>query len=87
MTAETTLAALVRMNLAASVAIVLVIALRPLVLRWLGGSVAYWFWLVVPAAAAASMLPAGEVCVQALVWPISDGRQAARAVNWCFNVT
>jgi beta-lactamase regulating signal transducer with metallopeptidase domain len=58
MMAETTLTALVRINLVASVAIVLVIALRPFVLRWLGGSVAYWFWLVVPIAAAASMLPA-----------------------------
>jgi beta-lactamase regulating signal transducer with metallopeptidase domain len=63
MMAETTLTALVRINLVASVAIVLVIALRPFVLRWLGGSVAYWFWLVVPIAAAASMLPAREAIV------------------------
>lgn len=32
-------------------------------------------------------LPAGENCAQALVWPISDGRQNARTVSWCFNVT
>jgi hypothetical protein len=36
---------------------------------------------------ALGVLPAGEVCVQAQVWPISEGRQAARAVHWCFNVT
>jgi beta-lactamase regulating signal transducer with metallopeptidase domain len=63
MTAETILTALVRINLAASVAIVLVLALRPLVLRGLGASVAYWFWLVVPIAAAASILPAREEIV------------------------
>lgn len=32
-------------------------------------------------------LPAGENCAQALVWPIEDGRQNARTVSWCFNVT
>lgn len=36
---------------------------------------------------ALGVLPAGEVCVQARVWPISEGPSAARAVNWCFNVT
>jgi beta-lactamase regulating signal transducer with metallopeptidase domain len=58
MTAETMLAALVRLNLVASVAIMLVLALRPLVLRRFGASIAYWLWLVVPIAATASFLPA-----------------------------
>jgi beta-lactamase regulating signal transducer with metallopeptidase domain len=60
MTAEAILTTLVRVNLVASIAIVLVLAARPLVLRWLGARVAYWFWLVVPIAAAASLLPARE---------------------------
>jgi beta-lactamase regulating signal transducer with metallopeptidase domain len=63
MTAETVLTALTRINLVASVAIVLVLTLRPLVLRWLGASVAYWLWLVIPIAAAASFLPAREEIV------------------------
>jgi beta-lactamase regulating signal transducer with metallopeptidase domain len=63
MTAETILSALVRSNVVASVAIVLVLALRPWVLRWLGASVAYWFWLVVLIAAGASFVPAREEIV------------------------
>ena len=63
MTAETILTALIRVNLVASVAIVLVLALRPFVLRWLGASIAYWLWLIVPIAAAASLLPAREEIV------------------------
>jgi beta-lactamase regulating signal transducer with metallopeptidase domain len=58
MTAEAILSALLRPNLVASGAIVLVLAVRPLVLRRLGGRIAYWLWLVVPMAAAASLLPA-----------------------------
>jgi beta-lactamase regulating signal transducer with metallopeptidase domain len=60
MTAETVLAALVRIELVASVAILLVLGLRPLVLRWFGATVAYWLWMVVPIAAAASFAPARE---------------------------
>jgi beta-lactamase regulating signal transducer with metallopeptidase domain len=60
MTTETIIAALVRIELVASVAILLVLALRPLVLRHLGAPVAYWLWLIVPIAAAASFLPARE---------------------------
>src|SRR5947207_850344 len=63
MTAETILSALVRINFVASVAIVLVLALRPLVLRWLGASIGYWFWLVVLIAAGASFVPAREEIV------------------------
>ena len=70
MTADTVLTALVRTNLVASVAIVLVLALRPLVLRWLGANVVFWFWLVVPIAAAASVLPAHEEIV--LVQPTAS---------------
>ena len=58
MTAETILAALLRVNLAASVAILLVLALRPWVRRRLGASVSYWLWLIVPMTATASLLPA-----------------------------
>ena len=58
MTAETILAALVRIELVASVAVLLVLGLRPLVLRWFGPTIAYWLWLIVPIAAAASFLPA-----------------------------
>ena len=57
MTVEAILAGLVRINVAASLAILLVLLLRPLVLRWLGASVAYWIWLVVLVAVAASFLP------------------------------
>jgi beta-lactamase regulating signal transducer with metallopeptidase domain len=60
MTVEIVLAGLVRIELVASVAILLVLALRPFVLRRLGASVAYWLWLIVPVAAAASFLPARE---------------------------
>jgi beta-lactamase regulating signal transducer with metallopeptidase domain len=60
MTAEAILAALVRINVVASLAILLVLVLRPLVRRWLGANVAYWLWLVVPVAAAASVLPPRE---------------------------
>jgi beta-lactamase regulating signal transducer with metallopeptidase domain len=60
MAAETILAALIRINLVAGAAIVLVLLLRPLVLRRLGASVAYWLWLIVPIAVTASFLPARE---------------------------
>ena len=60
MTVEAILAALVRINVAASLAILLVLFTRPLVLRWLGANVAYWIWLVVPVAVAASFLPPRE---------------------------
>ena len=60
MIVETILAALLRINLVASVAILLVLLLRPLALRWLGAGIAYWLWLVVAVAAAASFLPPRE---------------------------
>ena len=36
---------------------------------------------------ALGVLPAGETCAQAVIWPISEGRESARTVSWCFNVT
>ena len=60
MTVDAILAGLVRINVVASLAILLVLLLRPLVLRWLGAKVAYWIWLVVPVAVAASFLPPRE---------------------------
>ncbi len=55
------LAALVRINLVAAAAILLVLALRPLVLSRLGARTAYRLWLIVPVAAAACLLPARQV--------------------------
>jgi beta-lactamase regulating signal transducer with metallopeptidase domain len=60
MTAETILTLLVRINVVASVAVLLVLLLRPLALRFLGAGTTYWLWLVVPLAVAASVLPARE---------------------------
>jgi beta-lactamase regulating signal transducer with metallopeptidase domain len=60
MIAETILTTLLRLNLVASSAILLVLAVRPLVLRQLGASVAYWLWSVVPIVTAASFFPPGE---------------------------
>jgi beta-lactamase regulating signal transducer with metallopeptidase domain len=60
MTVEAILAGLIRINVVASFAILLVLLLRPLVLRWLGANVAYRLWLVVPVAVAASFLPPRE---------------------------
>jgi beta-lactamase regulating signal transducer with metallopeptidase domain len=61
MNADALIAALVSVNLVGSAAILLVLALRPLVLRRLGATAAYRLWLVVPIAAAACLLPAREV--------------------------
>lgn len=63
MDAESLVTALVRLQLAASAAILLVLLLRPLALRCCGAGSAYWLWLVVPLAAAASLLPAREQVV------------------------
>jgi beta-lactamase regulating signal transducer with metallopeptidase domain len=68
--AETFLQALVRVNLVANVAILLVLLLRPFVLRWFGAHIAWWLWLVVPIAAAASFVPAPEQIV--LIQPSAD---------------
>jgi beta-lactamase regulating signal transducer with metallopeptidase domain len=73
--AETILAALVRINLIAGVAILLVLLLRSFVLHRLGASIAYWLWLVVPIAVAASFFPARE---RVVVAPPPDVAIAAR---------
>ena len=63
MTAETILTGLLRLNVIASAAILLVLLLRPVTLRLVGARVAYWLWLVVPFAMTASVLPAREPIV------------------------
>lgn len=40
-----------------------------------------------PEDGAAVEYEAGENCLVALVWPLAEGRAAARPVSWCFNVT
>ena len=57
MTAESVLLALMRINIVASATIVLVLVMRPSVLRWLSPKLTYGLWLIVPIAAAASLLP------------------------------
>ena len=57
MSAEFILSALVRINLVASTAILLVLTLRPWMLRWFDSRLTYWLWLIVPLATAASLLP------------------------------
>ncbi len=64
MNAAALLADLLRINLVASGAIVVVLMLRPLALRFFGAAVTYWLWLVVPIAAAASFVPAREQIVR-----------------------
>ncbi|MEI7933084.1 MAG: M56 family metallopeptidase, partial [Alphaproteobacteria bacterium] len=51
------LKALLITNLAAALAIVLVLALRAPLRRWLGAGAAYGLWLAVPFAAAATLIP------------------------------
>lgn len=63
MDAESLLAALVRTQIVASAAILVVLLLRPLALRWCGAGTAYWLWIVVPLAAMAVLLPAREQVV------------------------
>jgi beta-lactamase regulating signal transducer with metallopeptidase domain len=54
------LAILVHLNLAAAVAILAVLALRPMARRHFGAEVAYGLWICVPIAALAALLPAAE---------------------------
>jgi beta-lactamase regulating signal transducer with metallopeptidase domain len=48
---------LLRANLAASAAVLLVLAARPLMRRLLGPSLAYWLWALVPVAVLTSLFP------------------------------
>ncbi|HEY5410420.1 MAG TPA: M56 family metallopeptidase [Caulobacteraceae bacterium] len=51
---------LIRLNLVASAAIVLVLMFRPLVRGWFGAHQAYLSWLIVPVAVLGGMIPAPE---------------------------
>ena len=51
---------LIRLNLIASAAIVLVLVLRSLVRRCFGAHQAYLFWLIVPVAVLGAIVPAPE---------------------------
>ncbi|HEY3798459.1 MAG TPA: M56 family metallopeptidase [Caulobacteraceae bacterium] len=57
MTSADLLLALARLNLAASAAVLLVLALRGAARRWIGPHLAYRLWLLVPVAAAGALLP------------------------------
>jgi uncharacterized protein (DUF302 family) len=50
-----------RSLLASSLAIVVVLALRPVRLRWIGAGSVLWLWLLLPVAMLASSLPAPEL--------------------------
>lgn len=69
MDAESLMTTLLRLQLAASAAIVVVLLLRPLVLRAFGSGAAYRLWLVVPLAATSVLLPARE---QEVTIPAAD---------------
>ena len=66
MNAETVLLILLRLNGVASVTILLVLMLRPLVVRKLGPGLAYWLWILVPIASVAGAFPARETLAPAL---------------------
>ena len=63
MTAADILGGLVRMNLAAGIAILIVIALRKLVRPRFGARLAYGLWLLPVLAGAAVLLPARQVLI------------------------
>lgn len=65
MTAEILLTILLRVQLMASAAILMVLLLRPLVSRWCGARITYWLWLIVPIATIAGELPARSQIVLA----------------------
>jgi beta-lactamase regulating signal transducer with metallopeptidase domain len=74
--AEALLVVLMRLQLVGSAAIVVVLLMRPLVLRWLGPRLAYSLWLLVPAAVACTLLPARE---RVLVRPMTQTTWVAEA--------
>lgn len=75
MTAEL-IAAFLRANVAAGAATLLALALRGPMRRRFGAQTAYLLWAVVPAAAAASLLPARVIMVSAAAAPGPLGRLA-----------
>ena len=66
-----------RLNLIGSAAILLVLALRPFVRRWLGASQCYHLWLTVPLALVAAIMPPLEAVGPA--GPIEAADKAANA--------
>ena len=84
------LLALARCNLAAGAASIMVFALRGPLRRWFGAGRAYAAWLIVPLAAAGSLMPAkvapgsagpaAAATDQALSWLGADGH--AEALTW-----
>lgn len=68
------LAAAIRVHAAVSLAILLVLALRPLAGRWFGPSATYRLWVAVPAMALGAVLPSPMVVDQARAdWTGVDG--------------
>jgi beta-lactamase regulating signal transducer with metallopeptidase domain len=67
---------LAQINLAASAAILLALALRPVARRMFGARIAYTLWFIVPAAALAVLLPARTTSAEAPT-PIPASRVAS----------
>ena len=83
------MADLVRANLAASLAIVLVFVLRLPARRLFGAEIAYRLWLIVPLAFVASLMPAAEAAqapTQALILPNLTQPTPAIAQLWLAGV-
>lgn len=78
MDAEALLLALLRMQLVASGAIVVVLLMRPLVLRRLGARLAYALWLAVPICIISALLPAR---VQVLAQPVAQTAPLSEALE------
>jgi beta-lactamase regulating signal transducer with metallopeptidase domain len=77
-TAETMLSLILRVQLLASVAILLVLVLRPLASRWCGARITYWLWLIVPVAMVAGALPARSQVVVATAIQDASARQMSQ---------
>ena len=80
MTASEILDLLLRANLAAAAAIVLVLALRPVAVRAFGAQAAYAVWTAVPLTATASLLPARRITIDATsaaIDPLAGGAVVA----------
>lgn len=91
MTAEL-LAALARCNLAAGVAVLVMLALRAPLRRWFGAGRAYAAWLIIPVAALGSLMPANVTSgaagpveatnAHALAWLCVGGHAHTLALLW-----
>jgi beta-lactamase regulating signal transducer with metallopeptidase domain len=90
------LEALARCNIAAAVAIVALWPLRAPLRRWFGAQHAYAVWLIVPLAAAGSLMPAGSpagaagpveaTSDRAIAWLSADGHAGALILVWLSGV-